>query len=194
MRYFDSHAHYYDERFESEYESGVDNLIDALLKASVSYILNVGTSPATSRLAIEQAKKFKGIVSMNQVTDRVEFEKAQVLFASKRFAEAISSAREAIKYDSNQGEPYLLLGQVYAAVDPYPGDKVLNSTKYWAAVDKLQQAKKVEPELAEKANTLINSFRKHYPNADDVFMHDQLKVGEPFTVGGVIGETVICRE
>lgn len=122
------------------------------------------------------------------------FEKAQVLFASKRFAEAISSAREAIKYDSNQGEPYLLLGQVYAAVDPYPGDKVLNSTKYWAAVDKLQQAKKVEPELAEKANTLINSFRKHYPNADDVFMHDQLKVGEPFTVGGVIGETVICRE
>ena len=76
----------------------------------------------------------------------------------------------------------------------HPGDKVLNSTKYWAAVDKLQQAKKVEPELAEKANTLINSFRKHYPNADDVFMHDQLKVGEPFTVGGVIGETVICRE
>ena len=61
MKYFDSHAHYYDERFESEINESVDVLIDALLKDSVSYILNVGTSPATSRLAIEQAKKFDGM-------------------------------------------------------------------------------------------------------------------------------------
>ena len=121
-------------------------------------------------------------------------EKAQVLFASKRNAEAIASAREAIKYDSRQGEPYMLLAQIYVAVDPHPADRVLNSTKYWAAVDKLQQAKSVEPELAEKANTLINAYRKHYPNSDDVFMHNELKVGEAYTVGGVIGERVICRE
>lgn len=58
MKYFDSHSHYYDERFESELNGSVDVLIDALLKDSVSYILNVGTSPETSRLAIEQAKRF----------------------------------------------------------------------------------------------------------------------------------------
>lgn len=57
MKYFDSHAHYYDERFESECKEGVDNLIDALLADSVSFILNVGTSPETSRLAVNQAKK-----------------------------------------------------------------------------------------------------------------------------------------
>ena len=57
MKYFDSHAHYYDERFESECKEGVDNLIDALLADSVSFILNVGTSPETSRLAINQAKR-----------------------------------------------------------------------------------------------------------------------------------------
>ncbi len=57
MKYFDSHAHYYDERFESECKEGVDNLIDALLAGSVSFIINVGTSPETSRLAINQAKK-----------------------------------------------------------------------------------------------------------------------------------------
>ncbi len=61
MKYFDSHAHYYDERFESECEMGVDKLIGALLSASVSGIINVGTSPATSRLAIEQAKRFDGM-------------------------------------------------------------------------------------------------------------------------------------
>lgn len=58
MKYFDSHAHYYDERFESEISEGVDTLIGALLKDSVSYIVNIGTSPATSRLAIEQAKRY----------------------------------------------------------------------------------------------------------------------------------------
>ena len=57
MKYFDSHAHYYDERFGSELTESVDVLVDALLKDSVSFILNVGTSPETSRLAIAQAKK-----------------------------------------------------------------------------------------------------------------------------------------
>ena len=57
MKYFDSHAHYYDERFESEINESVDTLIDALLKDSISYVINIGTSPETSRLAIEQAKR-----------------------------------------------------------------------------------------------------------------------------------------
>lgn len=58
MKYFDSHAHYYDERFAEECALGVDNLIDALFDESVSYIINVGTSPDSSRQAIEQAKRF----------------------------------------------------------------------------------------------------------------------------------------
>lgn len=56
MKYFDSHAHYYDERFKTETEEGADNLIGALLSDSVSAIINVGTSPVTSRAAVEQAK------------------------------------------------------------------------------------------------------------------------------------------
>ncbi len=61
MKYFDSHAHYYDERFESEINESVDTLIGALLKDSVSYIVNIGTSPQTSRLAIEQAKRYENM-------------------------------------------------------------------------------------------------------------------------------------
>ena len=57
MKYFDSHAHYYDERFSEELEMGVDTLIDTLLQGNVSYIVNIGTSPETSRQAIAQAKK-----------------------------------------------------------------------------------------------------------------------------------------
>ncbi len=56
MKYFDSHAHYYDERFSSECDMGVDQLIDSLFEDNVSFIINVGTSPETSREAIAQAK------------------------------------------------------------------------------------------------------------------------------------------
>ena len=61
MKYFDSHAHYYDERFSEELGSGADDFIGALLSDSVSYIINIGTSPETSRLAIEQAKRHENM-------------------------------------------------------------------------------------------------------------------------------------
>ena len=58
MKYFDSHAHYYDERFSSECDMGVDNLLGSLFENNVSFIINVGTSPETSKEAINQAKKY----------------------------------------------------------------------------------------------------------------------------------------
>ncbi|MBQ8690005.1 MAG: TatD family hydrolase [Clostridia bacterium] len=61
MKYFDSHAHYYDERFKEEYNGSVDDLIGALLSSDVSYIVNVGTSPDTCRAAISQAKRYKNM-------------------------------------------------------------------------------------------------------------------------------------
>ncbi len=61
MKYFDSHAHYYDERFEDELSGSVDELIDALLSESISYIVNVGTMPETCRLAVAQAKRHENM-------------------------------------------------------------------------------------------------------------------------------------
>ena len=58
MKYFDSHSHYYDERFVEEREGGADPLISALLSSDVSGIVNVGTSPETCRAAIAQAEKY----------------------------------------------------------------------------------------------------------------------------------------
>lgn len=58
MKYFDSHAHYYDGRFSEELTEGVDRLIDSLLSSDVSCIVNVGTMPDTSRAAVAQAEKF----------------------------------------------------------------------------------------------------------------------------------------
>lgn len=58
MQYFDAHAHYWDERFASETEGGVHALLKRLFSSDVSGIVNVGTSVATSKAAIAQAKLY----------------------------------------------------------------------------------------------------------------------------------------
>ena len=57
MKYFDTHAHYYDERFKEELAESVDDLIDALSLDTLALVVNIGTSPETSRLAVEQARR-----------------------------------------------------------------------------------------------------------------------------------------
>ncbi len=56
MKFFDSHAHYWDSKFED-----ADILIPRLFAGDVSGIVNVGTSPETSRLAILQARQYEGM-------------------------------------------------------------------------------------------------------------------------------------
>lgn len=58
MKYFDSHAHYYDDRFTAECVN-VDSFIQSLLDADVEKIINVGTSPATCLEAIKQSQKYQ---------------------------------------------------------------------------------------------------------------------------------------
>jgi TatD DNase family protein len=56
--YFDSHAHYYDARFDTECKEGVYALLDSLFHSDVTGIVNVGTNPKTSRKALEMALRF----------------------------------------------------------------------------------------------------------------------------------------
>ena len=63
MKLFDTHAHYIDARFEEEYEGGADALLPEVFASGVSYIINVGTNPENSIRAVEQAKKYEGMLS-----------------------------------------------------------------------------------------------------------------------------------
>lgn len=56
---FDSHAHYTDERFDSEYEGGADALLSELFASgTVGYILNASTCITNSEEVIKMAKKY----------------------------------------------------------------------------------------------------------------------------------------
>lgn len=58
---FDSHAHYFDRRFEREYEGGADALLKSIYPSQVARIINVGTDCASSLRAISQAAKYEGM-------------------------------------------------------------------------------------------------------------------------------------
>ena len=58
MKFFDSHAHYWDARFEAETESGTDALLKTLFESTVSGIVNVGTNLETTLLSIRQAQRY----------------------------------------------------------------------------------------------------------------------------------------
>lgn len=61
MQIFDTHAHYFDKRFEREAEGGADAILQSVMPDPVSRIVNVGTNCENARLAIEQARTYEGM-------------------------------------------------------------------------------------------------------------------------------------
>jgi tetratricopeptide (TPR) repeat protein len=95
----------------------------------------------------------------------------------------------------NYGRAYILIATCYAAgaKNIFPDDPVLTGCVYYAVVDKLEKARQVDPSVAEEAGRLINTYKKYYPTKEEVFMHPGVNMGESFSIGGWIGETVKIR-
>ncbi|MEE1116425.1 MAG: TatD family hydrolase [Clostridia bacterium] len=57
---FDSHAHYFDKRFDNEHEGGADDILNDILHGTscVGRIINVGTNMDNAMSAIAQAVKY----------------------------------------------------------------------------------------------------------------------------------------
>ncbi|MDD3405274.1 MAG: hypothetical protein EOM76_02460 [Sphingobacteriia bacterium] len=104
-------------------------------------------------------------------------------------------ARLSLEKNPNQGNPYILIGLLYAGSPGIYDDPVLSKTVYWVAVDKFRKAKEVDasPDCMEKAEELIRTYSRYFPSKEDVFMHPDLSSGKQFCVGGWIGECTICR-
>lgn len=60
-RLFDSHAHYFDERFADEFENAAHSILPELFEGDVEYIVNVGTNNENNRLCLEMARQYDGM-------------------------------------------------------------------------------------------------------------------------------------
>ena len=95
---------------------------------------------------------------------------------------------------SGWGEPYLLIGKLYASSGPLcgPGRGWDSQIVTWPAIDKWEYAKSIDPASAKEANSLIARYKQYMPNKEDVFFRT-LNVGQSFYVGCWIKETTKIR-
>lgn len=102
-------------------------------------------------------------------------------------------ARKAIELDPSNGRPYMLIGRMYAqSVDECGDDEFEQKAVLWAAVDKFQKAKSIDPEIADEAQGYINSYKPRFPDKRSIFFHN-FEVGDSYKVGCWIDETTTIR-
>ena len=100
--------------------------------------------------------------------------------------------RRAAQVDPTNGEPYLLIAMLYAeSAKQFSGD-IESRSVYWAAVDKCNKAKAIDPSIADRANSMIRSYTAAFPSMETIFFNDYSE-GQSFNVGGWIGETTTIR-
>jgi tetratricopeptide (TPR) repeat protein len=112
----------------------------------------------------------------------------------KNFPQARKFALEAANFRANWGEPYLLIGRLYASSGPLcgPGRGWDSQIVVWPAIDKWNYAKRIDPDAAAEANRMINTYAKYMPDNEDIFQRT-LKEGQSFKVGCWIQENTTIR-
>lgn len=112
----------------------------------------------------------------------------------KNFSKSRQFALQAAKLDPNSGEPYILIGKLYASSGPLcgPGRGWDSQVVTWPAIDKWQMARNIDPSVAAEASRLINQYSSYMPNVEDIFQRN-LKEGQSFYVGCWIQESTTIR-
>ena len=113
----------------------------------------------------------------------------------KSYSAARNAYNAAAAVDATKGEPYLRIAVLYgSSTGSATDDNVSGRSAYWAAVDALNQAKRVDPseENVEACNKMIATYSAHFPKQTDAFMAG-LENGKRFTVPGWIGVSTIVR-
>jgi len=116
------------------------------------------------------------------------------IFSNQRnFARARQAAYDALEYNPNNGEAYILVAQLYASsANNIFSEPEKAGLVYLAAVDKLQKARAVDPSVAGKANSLINRYSGAFMDTETAFMMG-IKAGESVFIPGWIGENTTVR-
>ncbi len=145
---------------------------------------------------LEKAKEYY-LQAMEQETDEellkdYYYEYAAVLANDKKFIEARSYARKALKIDPNYCEAYMLIGDIYAgSSSTYGKDAFEKAALFWLVVDYYNKARKGEDCSVDAAKKAAK-FRRYFPNKEDAFMN-QIKSGQSYKIGGWINETTRAR-
>ena len=112
----------------------------------------------------------------------------------KNYTKARKYAFDAAKIKPSWGEPYLLIGNLYASSGPLcgTGRGWESQIVTWPAIDMWTKAKNIDTKSANEANQLINRYKQYMPSKEDIFFR-QIKQGDSFFVPCWIQENTIVR-
>ncbi len=138
---------------------------------------------------------------INKTDDLEKKAKFQLLIAKiyyrdlKNFSKSRSYALKAAKNRDKWGEPYMLIGKLYASSGPLcgPGRGWDSQIVTWPAIDKFRYAKKIDNSVASEANKLIRTYSQYMPSKEDIFQRPGINEGDTFKVGCWIQENTKVR-
>ena len=120
------------------------------------------------------------------------YKMANIYFSNKKYDSSRSCLQKCLANNPNKGEAYIQMANLYAVNYEWTKEDALNRCSYYAVIDKLEQAKRVDPSVADKANDLIKKYKEQTPQVDALFMLGY-KPGDQVEIKGWIKETVTIR-
>lgn len=110
-----------------------------------------------------------------------------------RYSAAREDARTAARLKPGWGQPYMLIGDMYAQTSSSCGSDAFDaSLAILAAIDKWSYAKSIDGSVASEANSKIGRYNNYYPDKGEAFMR-KINEGDSVPVPCWIGETVRVR-
>ncbi len=162
----------------TNYGKGLDALRNARYSEAVEFF----------RLSVEDADDAETKANRLMLISKVYYAHLRNFPEARKWALRAASAR------SGWGEPYILIGKLYASSGPLCGSgRGWESQKVvWPAIDMWNKAKSVDSSVAREANRNIANYRQYMPSREDIFQRG-LKEGSSFYVGCWIQESTTIR-
>jgi hypothetical protein len=111
----------------------------------------------------------------------------------KKYSSARENARKAASLRSGWGQPYMLIGDMYASTSSGCGKGAWDQRMaILAAIDKYAYAKSIDSEVAADASKKLNKYASYKPEKEEGFMR-KVKAGDKVKINCWIGETVTVR-
>ena len=143
--------------------------------------------------AIEFYKQALDMAENDEQKSEISLGIAKTYSYKHDYSSAKSYALKAASLKSGWGEPYILIGDLYAQSAKSCDDGELGKWGvYWAAVDQYKKAKAVDGSLSSVASKKIASMSTRFPVTKDLFFFGA-KDGDAYTVKCWINETTTIR-
>ncbi len=114
----------------------------------------------------------------------------------KNFSKGRDLCRQSLSLDRSSADPYIFIADMYRQSGEmvFPSeDAIVRSTVYMAAVEELQRAKAAEPSRAPEINSMIQAYKKAYPEKSQLFMKG-LQAGSKYHIPGWMNIDIVIPD